>query len=331
MALASSSSRRHLCKLALCVAAATAAAAAGAQTFPAKPIRIVVGFPAGNTVDVVARVAAEQLRVKLGQPVVVENRPGANGLIAAAEVARSPADGYTLLGSNSSGMTVNPQIHRNPGYQLSDFTPVTMMTSAPLILVVNPTNERTSAVKSLSDLVALARTRAGELRYGSGGPGNITGLSFEVLGNAANFKATHVPYKGTNAAEVGLLGKEVDALMDTPNGVPLIKSGKLTALAVTSAKRWRDLPDVPTIQEMGFPGFDVTFWLAIMAPAQTPPAVIDTLYGALKSIRDDAALTKQLEPHGAPELMDPKEFAVRLRTEAAAWGEIIRREKIQID
>ncbi len=302
-----------------------------AQGFPERPIHIVVGFPAGNTLDVVARVAAEHLRVKLGQPVIVDNKPGANGLIAAAEVARAPADGYTLLASNSSGMTVNPQIYRKAGYRLGDFRPITMITSAPLILVVNPANDRTASVRTVSELVALAKSRPGDLRYGSGGPGNITGLSFELLGNAAGFKATHVPYKGTNAAELGLLGKEVDALLDTPVGVPLVKSGKLTALAVTSKRRWRDLPDVRTLQEAGYREIDVTFWLALMAPANTPDGVVDRLYAALRTMRDDPNTVRQLEPHGDVELAEPNEFDARLRAESSAWGEVIRRENIQLD
>lgn len=144
-------------------------------------------------------------------------------------------------------LSVNPQIYKKLSYQLSDFTPVTMLTSAPLILVVNPSNERTPSVRTLADLVSVARARPGELLYGPGGPGNITGLSFEMLGNQGGFKGTHVPYKGPVAAQIGLLGKEVDAILDTPPSVPHVKAGKLGALAVTGARRWRDLPDVPTI------------------------------------------------------------------------------------
>ncbi len=307
------------------------ASLAQAGGYPAKPIHIVVGFPAGNTTDVVARVVAEHLRIRLGQPVIVDNKPGANGLLAAAEVARAPADGYTLLATNSSGMTVNPQIYRKPGYQMSDFAPVTMVTSAPLIVVVNTASPRTAGVKTLADLIALARAKPGELRYGSGGPGNITGLSFELLGKRAGFTATHVPYKGTVAAQLGLLGQEVDLLLDTPLAVPQIRAGKLAPLAVTGPRRWRDLPDTPTVQESGFPDFEVTFFLALMAPVQTPPAVVRTLYSALATIRDEPNVVKQLQPHGDVEMQEPQAFGERLRMESASWGEIIRRENIQLD
>ena len=312
-------------------ACAAVSIASNAQGFPTKPIQIVVGFPAGNTLDTVIRLAAEHLRSKLGQPVIVVNKPGANGVLAATEVARAPADGYVLLATNSSGMTVNPQIYKKLSYQLSDFTPVTMLTSAPLILVVNPAHQRTASVKTLADLVSAARTRPGELLYGSGGPGNITSLGFEMLGTQAGFKATHVPYKGTGAAQFGLLGKEVDAMLDTPLSVPQVKAGKLSALAVTGARRWRDLPDVPTIQESGYKGFDITFWLALMAPAQTPPGVIDAIHAALSSIRDSPNLVRQLQVHGDVELMGPLEFGARIRAESMAWGEVIRRENIQLD
>ena len=304
---------------------------ARAQSFPAKPIRIVVGFPAGNTLDVVSRLVAEHLRVKLGQTVIVENKPGANGILAAQEVARAAPDGYTLLASNSSGMTVNPQVYRKANLKLADFAPLSMIVSAPLILVTNAGNERTTSMKTVGDFVALARARPEELRCGTGGPGNLTGLAFQMLGNSAGFKVTYVPYKGTDATRNGLLGKEIDCSLDTPVAVPQVAAGRLTALAVTGASRWRDLPAVPTIAESGFPGFDVTYWLALLAPARTPPAVIQTLYRAIASIRDDPNLVKQLYPHGTLELMEPAKFGERMHAESAGWGEIIKRDNIQLD
>ena len=326
-----SSPSRRAALASLAALAAAAAAPARAQSFPGKPIRIVVGFPAGNTLDVVSRLVAEHLRVKLGQSVIVENKPGANGILAAQEVARAAPDGYTLLASNSSGMTVNPQVYRKANLKLADFAPLSMITSAPLILVTNATNERTASMKTIGDFVAFARAKPEELRCGTGGPGNLTGLAFQMLGNSAGFKATYVPYKGTDATRNGLLGKEIDCALDTPVAVPQITAGRLNALAVTGASRWRDLPNVPTIAESGFPGFDVTFWLALLAPAQTPPAVIQTLYGAIASIRDDPNLVRQLHPHGTLELMDPAKFGERMRTESAGWGEIIKRDDIQLD
>lgn len=307
---------------------------AQAQTtaFPAKPLRIIVGFPPGSSTDSIARASAEHLRLKLGQPVVVDNRPGANGVLGATEAACAAADGYTLLATNSSGITVNPQIYKKITYQPErDFTALTMSVSAPFILTINPSGERTASVNTVADLVALARARPGQLTYGSAGAGNLGHLGFEMINNRAGIRTVHVPYKGGSAAHLALLAREVDAHLATPSAVPTIKSGKLRALAVTSAKRWPDLADVPTMIDAGFAGFDVPFWLGLMAPAQTPAAVMQTLYSALATMRDDANASRQLRVQGTPELMDPKTFAARIRAETAAWGEVIKRENIQLD
>jgi tripartite-type tricarboxylate transporter receptor subunit TctC len=313
------------------VAALPAAAQSPAQGFPSKPIQIVVGFAAGTTTDTIARVAAEQLRARLGQPVVVINKPGANGVIGATEVARAAPDGHTLLATNTSSMTVNPHLYRKLGYTLADFTPVTLVTSAPLILTVNPANERTGQIRTVAELVSWAKARPGALSYAAAGPGNITGLTFRILNNHAGIKANEVLYKSAVASQMGVLAKEVDAFIDTPLAVPPIKAGKLTALAVTGPRRWRDLPDVPTLKEAGFPQIDVTFWLALFAPAQTPAAIIEKLHGAMAGLKDDANLVKQLLPHGDVDLTGPKEFGERIRAESAAWAEIIKRENIQLD
>lgn len=308
-----------------------AALPAAAQTFPSKPIQIVVGFQAGTTTDVVVRLAAEQLKNKLGQPVVVINKPGANGAIGAQEVARASPDGYTLLGTNTSSMTVNPHLYRSAGYKLSDFTAVTMLTSAPLILIVNSQSERTGKFKSVSDVVDYMRAKPGEFSYGQAGPGNITGLSFRILMNHTGTKANEVLYKSAAAAQLAVLGKEVDAFVDTPLAVPHVKAGKLNALAVTSPKRWRDLPDVPTMKEAGYPQVDVVFWLGLFAPAATPPDVIERLHAAIAGLKDDANLNRQMMAHGDVELMAPKAYNDIVRAQSAMWAEVIKRENIQLD
>ncbi len=324
--------RRTLLSAALAVAAAGTAAQAHAQAYPTKPIRIVVGFPAGSTTDVIARVVGEHLRAKLGQPVIVENRPGANAVLGVSEVARAPADGYTILATNSSSMTANHQIYRKISYLPErDFAPVTMVVSAPFVVTVNPANERTASVNTLTDLVALAKSKSGQLSYSSGGPGNLAHLGYEMFSNRAGIKLNHVPYKGGVAAQMGLLGKEVDTQMDTPLAAPHVRSGKLKALAVTGAKRWPDLPDVPTLAESGYPGFDLTFWIGILVPAQTPAPIVQTLYNAIRSVRDDANAMKTLQQQGTVELTSPQDFTARIRSETAAWGEVIRRENIQLD
>jgi len=330
-------SRRRLMAAALALTAAglaaqaQAQAPAPAQAWPTKPIRIVVGFPAGSSTDSIARVLADHLRAKLGQTVIVENKPGANGVLGVTEVARAPADGYTILATNSSSITVNPQIYRKISYKMADFAPVSMVVSAPFVLTVNATGERTAAVNTVADLVTLARALPGQLTYSSGGPGNLAHLGFEMINNRAAIKTIHVPYKGGVAAQIGLLGKEVDAQLDTPIAVPHVKAGRIKALAVTTAKRWPDLPTVPTMIEAGYPGFDVSFWLGVLVPAQTPPAVIQALYNAIRSVRDDANAMKILQLQGTVELNDPAAFTAQIKAESASWGEVIRRENIQVD
>lgn len=329
--VATSRARRKLLAGALALAGTPMLAHAQSGGFPNRPIRILVGFPPGNTLDVVARVMAEVLRARLGKPVLVDNKPGANGTIAASEVLRAPPDGHTLLATNSSGMTVNPQLYRKLGYQLSDFAPITMIVSAPLIVMINPTNDRTRSVRTLADLMALARQKPQELRFGSAGLGNITQLGFETLTNRAGVRFTTVPYKGTSASQGGLLGQEVDCALDVPASVQLVKAGRLVPLAVTGSTRWRDLPDVPTIAESGFPGFDITFWLALVASSQTPPDILRALYGACASARDDTSVMGQLQMHGNIELSDPASFGKRMKQEHEMWGDVIRRENISLD
>jgi tripartite-type tricarboxylate transporter receptor subunit TctC len=206
-----------------------------------------------------------------------------------------------------------------------------MAIQAPFIMTINPANERLAGVNSVADLVAIARAKPGQITFGSGGPGNLAHLSFEMINNRVGIKTTHVPYKSGVLAQIGVLGKEIDVLLDTPNTVPNVKSGKLKALAVTTATRWRDLPDVPTMVEAGYPGFDVSFWLGVFAPAQTPPAVLQTLYAAIRSSRDDPAALQGLNAQGTVELTEPQAFAARIKSETALWGEVIRRENIQLD
>lgn len=300
--------------------------------FPAKPLRIVVGFPAGSSTDAIARATAEHLRSKLGQAVVVDNRPGANATLGVAEAVRASADGYTLLATNSSSITVNHQIYRKITYLPErDLAALTMVVSAPFIVTINPGGDRTAAVHSIGDLVALARSRPGQVTYGSGGLGNLGHLGFELINNRAGIRTVHVPYKSGSGAHLALLGREIDVHLATPSAVPTIKGGKLRALAVTTIKRWPDLPEVPTMNESGFSGFDVPFWLGLMVPAQTPATAVQTLYGAIASMRDDAVATRQLSVQGTVELIPPQAFAARIRAETAAWGEVIRREKIQLE
>ena len=304
---------------------------AQAPTYPNKPIRIVVGFPPGNTLDTISRVIGEHLRVKLGQPVIVENKPGANGVLGVTEVARASPDGYTLLATNSSSMVVNPQLYRKLGYQSSDLAPLTMVVAAPMILTVNPANERVAMVNTVADLVALAKARPGELAYASGGLGNLAHLGMTMINNRAGILTNHVPYKGSTAAQQATLAKEVDAQLDTPLALPLIKQGRLRALAVTGAKRLPELPEVPTLAEAGIRGVEFNFWLGLFAPAQTPAAILQLLYEAINSVRENPDAMRVLAAQGGVELADPSTFAARIRSVYTLWGDVIKRENIQLD
>ena len=313
--------------------AATAAtvATAASDDWPNRPIRVVVGFPAGSTTDLVARVAAEHLRQTLGQPVIVENKPGANGLIGGGEVARAEPDGYTLLVTNSSSVTINPQLYRKAPYSTADLAPVTMLVQAPFILVVSPASARTGKVRTVAELIETARAEPERVSYGSAGPGNIAHLSFAMLSTRAGVKTTHIPYKSASGAQLALIGGEIDAFLDTPHGLPHIQAGKSRPLAVTSRQRLPELPEVPTMEEAGFADFDVTFWLAMLAPAKTPPARIARLAESLREIQRKPDVRKQLEAHGRPVLSTPAEFASVIRQESEDWGAVIRRENIQLD
>ncbi len=324
--------RRRLLQALPAVALGTLSQTLSAQSYPNKTIRFLVGFPAGSTTDAVARVLAEQVRNKLGQPTIVENRAGANGVLGVSEAARAPADGYTVLVTNSSSITLNHQVYKKISYLPErDFTALTMATSASFVLTVNPGNERIAGVNTLADMISLAKAKPGQLTYGTAGVGNLAHLGFEILNNRFGIKTNHVPYKSSNLAQLGMLAKEIDLQLDTPTALPHLKAGKLRALAVTGAKRWLDLPEVPTIAELGFPNLEITYWLGALVPAQTPPAIIQTLYEAIRAVRDDPNAMKQLQIQGNVELLGPQDFSARIRTETAAWGQVIRREKIELD
>ena len=305
---------------------------AAAQAWPVKPIRMVVGFPAGSATDITGRILAEHLRIKLGQPVVVDNKPGANGILGAAEVARAPADGYTVLMSNSSTVTVNPLLYKNLQYDPArDFAPVALVVAAPFVLAVNPEKDLGAPVANVADLVRAAKAKSGGLSYGSAGHGNLTQLAMELFNGQAGVKMVHVPYKSVSQAQIALLAREVDAIFDTIAVVPQVKAGKLRALAVSSAQRWRDLPEVPTMAESGYPGFDMSFWLGVLVPAQAPPSVARALYEAIKSAAEVPASRAQLLQQGDIMMLDPQQFAARIRRETEENAATIKRAGIQVE
>lgn len=307
-------------------------AMAETQGYPTKPIRFVVGFSAGNSIDTVARIIGQRLSTKLGQTVVVDNKTGANGMIAAAEVARSQPDGYTVLISNSSTITVNPLLYKKMTYDpKKDFAPVSLMVSVPFILTVNPQKGPIGTAPNLQGMLDLAKAKPGVYSYGSAGMGNLTQLSFELLNSMAGVKMTHVAYRGSAPAQVALMGGEVDAEFDNPSAVPKIKARQLRALAVTSAQRWHELPDVPAIAEAGYPGFDISFWVGALVPAQTPAHIVNALSEAIASTVQDPAVKARLEQQGNIRMFGPKRFAEQIDKESAQYAEIIRKADIKLD
>ncbi len=310
--------------------AALASASATAQTYPSQPIRFIVGFSPGSSTDLVARYLAEDLRQRLGQPVVVENRAGANGSIAATTVARAAPDGYTILISNASTMTTNHLLYKDMKYDpLVDLTPVALVVSAPFILAVNPENPKTKSVKTFADFVKLAKSKPDAVNYGSGGIGNLAHLSFDLLGATIDARMVHVPYAGAAPAQAAALSGEVDAVFDTPNAVPLIKSGRLRALAVSTNVRWRDLPDVPTVAESGYPNFTTSFWTGVVAPAKTPQHVIDTLYKAILAATADPKTKPLLLGQGNIDVLDSAAFRKKIEQESSINAEILKKAGLQ--
>jgi tripartite-type tricarboxylate transporter receptor subunit TctC len=308
------------------------AGSASAEDYPSKPVKLIVGFSPGGTIDVVARIIAENLSTKLGKPFVVENRTGANGMLAAGAVAQAEPDGYTIFVSNSSTITLNPTLFKDIKYNPErDFAPITTVVSVPLILAVDPTNPLTADIKSLPDLIAAAKAKPGKVVYGSAGNGNITHLAFELLSQKAGIKMLHVPYRGAAAAQAAALSKEVMVIFDTMSAVPLVKAGKLRALAVSSTERLPALPDVPTVAELGFPGFDISFWVGIFAPKATPAAIVNLLNKEIAAATKDPAVRARLEPQGTILTLSPEAFGAKVKKETSELADVVAKAHIKVD
>ncbi|MCJ9701595.1 tripartite tricarboxylate transporter substrate binding protein [Bradyrhizobium sp. SHOUNA76] len=314
----------------LCASALSTQAVA--QKYPVRPVKVMVGFSAGGPVDVVARIIGDRLSSKLGQPFVVENRAGANGMIAAEGVARADADGYTMLACNSSTITLNKTLLKDIRYDpQGDFAPLTTVVSAPLVLVVNPENPNTADIKTVADLVAAARAAPGALAYGSGGNGNLAHLAMELLSQKAGIKMIHVPYRGGSAAEVGLLAQEVLAVFDPLSAVPLVKAGKRRALAVSSADRLPALPDVPTVAEAGYPGFDISFWVGFFMPKSTPAPILETLHREIVAAAKDPAIEQKLGSQGVVSVLSPADYAAKIAKETKELAEVVAAANIKAE
>jgi tripartite-type tricarboxylate transporter receptor subunit TctC len=312
-------------------AALPLAASAQEGAWPNRAVKIVVPFPAGSFTDAVARVLSEHMAKSLGQTVLVENRVGANGMVGASEIAKATPDGYTFIITNSSSIVVNPQIYRKAGYKATSFTPVSMVIESPFVLAVNPDWAQKNNNNTVRDLVQYAERSPGKLSYGSAGQGNLAHLSFAMLSNRTNTKMAHIPYKASAAAQLALLGGEIDAMFDTWASVPHIKAGKLKALAVSAPNRMVQLPEVPTMAEAGYPDFNVNFWIGMLAPAGTPAPIVQKAHALSQALLQDANAKAVLGAQGDVVMLDPASFSKRIEKEVALWGGVIQREGITLD
>lgn len=319
--------------LALFVAAALAqwAVPAVAQTtFPNKPVKLLVGFPAGGPLDAHARLLADRLGQLLGQPVIVDYKAGAGGSVGADFVAKSDPDGYTLLMANTGTMTINPAIYpKNPYQTLRDFAPVARTAMQPLAILVNPSVPATT----VKELVALAKKSPGRLNYGSAGNGGISHLVPEMFKAATGTFIVHIPYRGSAPAFTDLLAGQVQMMAESiPQAVQYVKQGKLRALAVTSRERSNALPDTPTLIESGLKDFDVVGFYGVLAPAATPKAVVEKLAAALKATLETPEIRSRMVAQGAdPAFLGPEDFTRYLGAEMPKWAKAVKDSGARLD
>jgi len=318
-------------RIAAFVAALLVPLAAAGDWQPTKPIRIVVPFAPGGQPDVVARALAEPLSKSLGQPVIVENRPGAGGNIAAEAVAKSAPDGHTLLMGTNGPLAVSPALYKNLPYDpLKDLVPVTLVGTSPNLIAVNPA----TGITTLKELVDKAKAEPGKLNFSSVGKGSISQLSMELLNSVAGISTVHIPYNGGPPAVTALIAGDVQILSLNPTAlIPQVAAGKARVLAQTSAKRSTLIPDVPTVAESGYPGFEAEVWMAVMAPAKTPPDAISRLNTELLKIIRSAELRESLwnrqwiDPVGSR----PEDVTAVLQREGAKWAAIVKSANIAVE
>jgi tripartite-type tricarboxylate transporter receptor subunit TctC len=305
------------------VAVLLGAGTAAAQTYPARPIRLMVPFPPGGSTDIVARIVAQKLGAQLGQSLVIENRGGAGGTLGTAVAAKAPADGYMLTVGTTSTHVVAPSVYQKLEYDpVKDFQPISLMAVTPYLLVVNPKVE----AKSLKELVALMKAQPGKMNYASAGVGSTTHLAMEMLKGASQTFALHIPYNGNGPAGTAVIAGQVEILFGSlPAVLPHAKSGRVRALAVGTPKRSPSLPDVPTVSEQGYAGFDASLWLAIMAPAGTPQPIVERLHKEVVAAVTDKATAESLDKNGAePVTSTPAELAAMIRDGVSKYAKVVK-------
>ncbi len=309
--------------------ASAIASMAAAQNYPLKPIRLVVGFPAGGPADIIARTTGQKLSELIGQPVVIDNRGGASGMIAAENVAKSPPDGYTTHLAGVGVMTTNPVLYKKVPYALSDFALVTLAVKVPEALVVHPA----LPVKTVKEFIALAKARPGELNYGSAGSGGVPHLAAELFNTTAGIKANHIPYKGAAPAVADMLGGHTQyGFWDTPILVPHVNSGKLRALFIATANRWQGFANVPTSAEVGLPSVIIDNWYCIVVPAATPKNIVAQLQGAFAKALQSPEVRDRLGAQGVVTVgSTTEEMVTHLKVETEKWVRVAKATGISLD
>jgi tripartite-type tricarboxylate transporter receptor subunit TctC len=318
----------RIAKLLLSVVLCAAAAGAVAQAYPSKPIHIVVGFPPGGGNDIIARLVGAKMQENWGQSVVIDNKPGANSIIAAEFVAKSAPDGYTLLVNATGGMSVNPVLYSKLPYDsLKDFVPISMVGSFPLVLVVNPS----VPAKSVQELVAYLKANPGKLNYSSGS--TAFQVATEMFKQMTGTDIKHIPYKGSAASISAVMAGDVQmTIVDSPPLVPQLKSGRVKALAVTSAKRAPAMADLPTIAESGVPGYEMVLWIGVFAPAGTPPDIAAKLNAEVVRIVNLPDIRQRLDGMGVGPLGNTsQQMAEWIRREIARYGPVVKAAGIKVE
>jgi tripartite-type tricarboxylate transporter receptor subunit TctC len=322
--------RRIVGAIALAVASALTFVPAARAQYPDQPIRLVVPFPAGGGADNLARAIMPKVSQVLGQPIVIDNKPGAGGNVGAEIVAHAAPDGYTLLYGTNGTHAINRALYAKLGFDpVKDFVPVSRMTQIAAMLIVHPS----LPVQTVAELIAYAKANPGKVNFASAGNGTTSHLAGVLLAQSAGIDIVHVPYRGGAAAATDLMGGQVQMMIDVmPNAYPLAKGGRVRGIAVTTAKRWPAAPELPTFAESGLPGFEVTAWDGIFAPAGTPPAVIDRLNAAIRQALDDPELRETLLSRGAqPVAGTSAEFARHIQSESEKWAQVVHASGAKID
>ena len=317
------------CATACALFACTSALAQASGGYPNKPIKLVVPYPPGGPTDIVARVVAQKLSEQLGQSIIIDNRPGAGANLGAEAVARSPADGYTLMVATTAH-AINPALFSKLNYSIiKDFAPISQLTAGPLVIVATPN----LAANNVKELIALAKAKNGEINFASSGNGQSTHLSAELFNAMAGTKMNHIPYKGSAPALTDVMSGQADLMFDTMlSAMPFVKGGKLKAIAVTSAQRSPVAPDIPTIAESGLPGYEAIAWNGLFAPAGTPKEVVDQINAALKKVLEAPDVKQRFDAQGfAAQWGTPADFGKFVQSEVDKWAKVVKTSGAKVD